>query len=486
MAITFRRGPDITSDRLEFSSDFSHDAGGWWLSQAGPVEPTEPLDGAVAADVAIVGGGYAGLWTALALRRRNPDARVVVLEANGCGEGPSGRNAGLVNSLWQHFESLCEAHGASAAIDLCDLSERSVAAVGQFGHDRGFDFHLRAGGHLKVSTSAAQDQAWAANRRACEEHGRGTRLVDLNRSEVLARCASPLFRRGAFFPEAATVQPALLAQALRRASLDDGVRIAERSRARRIATTRSGEISIETDGGILTAGAAVLTINAATAGFAPLRSRLAVSSTHMIVTEPVPDVLDEIGWTGGECISSARRYLHYFRTTADGRIAFGWGGGRIAYGARLGRRVEVDPAMPRQLSRDILRFFPELGGRRIDAAWGGPIDVSPNHVPCIGTLPDTRIHYACGFTGNGVGPAHLVGETLASLVLGADDEYSRSALIEPEQAPVPPEPFRYVGGTLVRAALLRKDTLEDEDRPVGPATRFICDLPSRFGMHFGR
>ena len=282
------------------------------------------------------------------------------------------------------------------------------------------------------------------------------------------------------------MQPALLAQALRRAALDDGIRIAEHSRARRIATTRSGEVIIETDGGSLTAGAAVLAINAATAGFAPLRSRLAVSSTHMIVTEPVPDVLDETGWTGGECISSARRYLHYFRTTADGRIAFGWGGGRIAYGARIGRRIEVDPAMPRLLSRDILRFFPGLRGRRIDAAWGGPIDVSPNHVPCIGTLPDARIHYACGFTGNGVGPAHLVGETLASLALGADDEYSRSALIEPEQVPVPPEPFRYVGGTLVRAALLRKDTLEDADRPVGPAIRFMCDLPSRFGMHFGR
>ena len=261
---------------------------------------------------------------------------------------------------------------------------------------------------------------------------------------------------------------------------------AERSRPRRTAPTRSGEVSIETDGGSLTAGAAVLAINAATAGFAPLQSRLAVSSTHMIVTEPVPDVLEEIGWTGGECISSARRYLHYFRTTRDGRIAFGWGGGRIAYGARLGRRVEVDPSMPLRLSRDILRFFPGLRGRRIDAAWGGPIDVSPNHVPCIGTLPDTRIHYACGFTGNGVGPAHLAGETLASLALEAKDEYSRSALVEPEQAPVPPEPFRYLGGSLVRAALLRRDALEDEDRPVGPATRFMCELPGRFGMHFGR
>lgn len=449
------------------------------------VEPTEPLNGDVVADVAIVGGGYAGLWTALALRRRNPEARVVVLEANGCGEGPSGRNAGLVNSLWQHFESLCEAHGASGAIDLCDLSEHSVTAVGQFGHDRGFDFHFRTSGHLKVSTSAAQDRAWAATRRACEEHGRGTRLVDLNRSDVLARCASPLFRRGAFFPQASTVQPALLARALRRAALDDGVRIAEHSRARRIATTRSGEVSIETDGGSLTAGAAVLAINAATAGFAPLQSRLAVSSTHMIVTEPVPDVLEEIGWTGGECVSDSRHMIHYFRTTPDGRIAFGWGGGKIVRGADVHGRAEVDPEMSAAVKAHLLRFFPQLEGRTIAHAWGGPIDVSPTHLPVIRTV-GKRSFAGYGYTGHGVGPAQMVGHALASMALDHRDELTALPIVDPPPARVPPEPFRYAGGAIIRRAIIRKETAEEQDRTPDPIARMISAIPELIGIHIGR
>ena len=283
------------------------------------------------------------------------------------------------------------------------------------------------------------------------------------------------------------MQPALLARALREAVLDSGVEVAELSRARSIGAGRGGGVEIETDGGArVRAAAAVVAINAASAALAPLRSRLAVTSTHMIITEPVPDVLEEIGWTGGECISTARRYLHYFRTTGDGRIAFGWGAGRVAYGARLGGRVEVDPAIADQLRGEILRFFPGLRGRRVDAAWGGPVDVSPTHLPSVGTLPGSRIHYVCGFTGNGVGPSHLAGETLASLALGADDELTRSALVEPPQPPVPPEPLRWVGGTLVRAALLRREALEDAGRAPDPLTRLATEMPGRLGIHLGR
>ena len=227
-------------------------------------------------------------------------------------------------------------------------------------------------------------------------------------------------------------------------------------------------MTIETDRGArVRAATAVLAINAAAGGFRPLRHRLAVSSTHMIVTEPVADVLERVGWTGGECISTARRYLHYFRTTSDGRIAFGWGGGRLGYGGRLGGRVEVDRRLADRLRADILRFFPDLRGRRIEGAWGGPVDVSPTHLPSIGTLPGSRIHYVCGFTGNGVGPAHLAGEVLASLALERRDRLTALALVEPAQPPVPPEPLRYLGGSLVRAALLR----QEDARGLGPAGR---------------
>jgi hypothetical protein len=179
--------------------------------------------------------------------------------------------------------------------------------------------------------------------------------------------------------QAATVQPARLALGLRAALLEDGIAIHEGTRARRLRAGGSRAVVVETDtGGRVVAPTAVVAINAAAAGFGPLRNRLAVTSTHMLVTEPAPDLLEEIGWTGGECISTARTYLHYFRTTPDGRIAFGWGGGRVAYGARLGGRIEADDRVAERVRAGLLELFPGLRGRRIAAAWGGPVDVSPN------------------------------------------------------------------------------------------------------------
>ncbi len=322
---------------------------------------------------------------------------------------------------------------------------------------------------------------------ACAALGRPDRYAPIAVEEIRARCDSPLFRSGAFAPQAATVQPALLARGLRTAAIEAGVDVRERTRAVRITNGRGAEVVIESDRGArLRASAAVLAINASAAGFRPLRRRLAVTSTHMIVTEPVPDLLEQLGWTGGECFSTARRYLHYFRTTPDARIAFGWGGGRLAYGARLGGRIEVDATMLERLRADVLRFFPGLRGRRVEAAWGGPIDVSPTQLPSIGTVAGSRIHYVCGFTGNGVGPAHLAGDVLASLALDRRDELTRLAIVEPEQPPVPPEPLRYLGGSLVRSALVRREDREDAARAVDPLTRLVTEIPGRLGIHVGR
>ncbi|MET0824500.1 MAG: FAD-binding oxidoreductase [Solirubrobacterales bacterium] len=436
--------------------------------------------------MAIIGGGYAGMWTALAVRRLDPGARIVLLEAAVCGDGPSGRNAGFANCFWHLFDRLEAAHGRDRALELCDLAAASVDAIGEFAREREIEIGYRKAGHLKVSTTPSQDGSWLPALRACERAGRGGEMVALDAAAVRERCDSPLFRQGALVPQGASVQPALLARGLRSAVLDAGVTLAEQTRVRRI-ESRSGDVLLETDDGAsVRAGAAVLAINAASAGVAPLRPRLAVTSTHMIVTEPVPDLLEEIGWTGGECISTARRHLHYFRTTADGRIAFGWGGGRLAYGARLGGRVEVDRQVVERLRADILRFFPGLRGRRVDAAWGGPVDVSPTHLPGVGTLAGGRVHYVCGFTGNGVGPAHLAGATLASLALGHVDSLTRSALVEPRQPPVPREPARFIGGTLVRAALVRQEDAEDRGRRAGAWTRIVTQIPERLGIHVGR
>jgi glycine/D-amino acid oxidase-like deaminating enzyme len=458
----------------------------YWLAEAGPAVATPTLEAGTRADAVVVGGGYAGLWAATAIREQTPDARVVVLEARACGDGPSGCNAGFANSWWHHLAELEDRFGERAAVEICRAGSRSVDEIGAWAERRGVDIWFRRAGQVKAASSPAQDDRWLASVRACESVGEGERYFALTRDEVRSRCASARLRAGAMIAGSATVQPARLALALRDAAVACGVEVHEHTPARRIGC-RDGGVVVETASGArVRAPTAVVAVNAAAAGFGPLRGRLAVTSTHMVVTEPVPDVLERIGWTGGEGVSTAGTYLHYFRTTPDARIAFGWGGGRVAYGARLGGRVSFDPRVVERVRADLLSYFPELRGRRITHAWGGPVDVSPTQHPVVGTLADGRIHYVYGFTGNGVAPAHLAGRILASLALDRRDELTRLALVEPSHAPVPPEPLRYLGGTLVRAALLHKERREDAGLRADLLTRLIVDMPRRLGIHIGR
>jgi glycine/D-amino acid oxidase-like deaminating enzyme len=198
----------------------------------------------------------------------------------------------------------------------------------------------------------------------------------------------------------------------------------------------------------------------------------------------VPDVLEELGWTHGEGIADCRTLLHYLRTTRDGRIAFGWGGGRMGVGGRPAHRLEVDPEVVERARTSLVRFFPQLAGRQVTHAWGGPIDVSPTHLPIFGSRG--RVHHGYGFTGNGVGPSELGGRILARLALDRRDETSGLALVEPERKRFPPEPLRYAGGALIRRALVRTDALEDEGRRPDPVTRAVAALPRLLGLHLPR
>jgi glycine/D-amino acid oxidase-like deaminating enzyme len=453
-----------------------HTRHGYWLEEAGPVEATSPLAGSVAADVAIVGGGYLGLWTAWHLADAGADA--VVLEAELCGHGPSGRNGGFVSSLWDQLPGLVERFGEVPALAIGRASADSVRAIGSWCDETGVDAWFRAAPQLEVASTPAQDGAWAAVARACAATG-VDEATELDRAGVQAICASPAFRGGLALRTAATVQPARLGLGLRARLLERGVRIHEHSPVRRL---RAG--LVETPSGSVRAGATVLAVNSATARFPGFRNALAVASSHLVLTEPVPDVLEELGWTGGEAITDARTLLHYFRTTPDGRIAFGWGGGRMGYGARRAPRLEVDPAAVTAATAGLVRYFPALAGRRISHAWGGPIDVSPTHLPIYGSRG--RVHHGYGFTGNGVGPSQLGGRILASLALDRRDEWTRLALVEPPHAGFPPEPLRYAGGTAIRRALVAKDSAEDAGRRPGPLTRLVAGLPRRLGLHLPR
>ncbi len=461
-----------------------HDAQGWWLAQEPATEPQAALAGDRTADTVVVGGGFAGMWTAWLLREAEPEARVVLLESGVCGHGPSGRNGGFVNSMWFSLPSMRPRFGELGAIGVARAAQRAVDEIGTWCEAEGVDAWYRRGGYLQVSTAPAHDDTWLPTVEACGRMDEPGAVEVLGEAAVEARCASPMFRAGAFFPGSATVNPARLALGLRAKLIASGVEVFEGSRALGVQVGRDG-VTIRTAGGSVRAAHAVLAAGGAQEALPPLRRRLTLTSSHMVMTEPVPEVLDEIGWTGGECITDTRHLLHYFRTTPDGRIAFGWGGGRCVAGARVHGRAEIDAGVSVKVARHLIRFFPGLAGRRIDHAWGGPIDVSPSHTPIVGTL-DGRVHYAFGFTGNGVGPSRMVGHALCSLALDRRDEHSRLAIVEPQPLHVPPEPFRYIGGAIVREAFIRKEEAEEAGLAPDPLAAFVAGIPERIGVQIGR
>ncbi len=478
-----------------------HTAHGYWLEETGPTMALPELVGERSVDVVVIGGGYTGLWAAWHIKALEPGASVVLLEADVCGHGPSGRNGGFCNVMWFSLPNMRARWGDAAALAVARASSEAVAGIEGFCRDEGVDAWFRRGGYLQVSTAAAHDGAWDETVAACRELGQVDAVRPLTPGDVAEHCASPAFRGGAFFPDAGTVQPARLALGLRQRLTEVGVEIFERSPVRRLEGSAGGVVARTTGGGsgvggrvapaggggVVRAGAAVVAIGgAAKAPRAPLRNALTITSSHIVLTEPVPDVLEELGWVGGECITDSRSLIDYFRTTPDGRIAFGWGGGRIAPGARLRGRAEIDREAVDAAAARLHEYFPTLAGRRIAHAWGGPIDVSPTHIPMVVPLRGSRAFAAAGYTGNGVGPSHMVGRALASLALDRRDAPSRLPFVDPSPQRVPPEPLHWLGGETIRRALTSKENAELSARAPNPLSSLISRVPELIGFHIGR
>jgi glycine/D-amino acid oxidase-like deaminating enzyme len=457
-----------------------HTRYGFWLEDAGPVDPTPPLMADTTADVVIVGAGYLGLWTAWQLKALEPELDVVVLEAGLAGHGPSGRNGGFVSTLWDDLPILRDRVGDTRAVEVCRASERAVQSIGTWCEAEGVDAHYRAAGTIQVATSESQRGDWDDVVEACQAVGAPEKAVPLTREDVAARCTSQAFLGGMLLGTAANVQPARLSLGLRAKVIEAGVRLHERTTVHAL----SRDAVARTSGGTVRARAAVLAANTQSPAFSGYRLAVAVASSHMVITEPVPDVIEEIGWTGGENIHDCRTLLHYFRTTAEGRIALGWGGGRMGVGGRHRARLDIDRDAARHAATTLRSFFPQLVDRQVTHAWGGPIDVSPTHLPIFGSRG--RVHHGFGFTGNGVGPTYLGGEILARLALDRRDEMTRLALVEPDRKLFPPEPFRWAGGTVIRAALVRRDAAHDRGSEPDPITGFVASLPRRVGLRLPR
>jgi glycine/D-amino acid oxidase-like deaminating enzyme len=449
----------------------------WWWDEAGAEEPARTLEGDVTADVCITGGGYTGLWTALALKEREPAARVVLLEAATCGAGPSGRNGGFVHGYWASLGELVPLLGREQALELARAGERIVPAVRALEDD----VWLREGGMLMVSASPGQDAAIDGAVEAAAEVGRPEQAVALTGDELAERIRSPVFRRGVFFPEGATVQPARLVRALRRAALDAGVELHEHSPA-----VRFGEGEVVTPAGRVRAPELVVAINAAATGWRPVARHVTNFGSYVVLTEPVPELLEEIGWTGGEAVVDGRMFLHYFRTTNDGRVLMGSGSGPIGFRGRLDGRFTSDGATASRAEHGLRRLLPGLAGARVERAWGGPIDVSADHLPFFGTVPGTgRVHYGLGYSGHGVGPSWLGGQILASLALGRDDEWTALPLATRSVPSLPAEPLKRLGGGIVRSAILACEAADEEGRRAPLPARAAAALPRLLRMQIG-
>lgn len=459
----------------------------WWLEEALAADPGEacpPLAEDLEADVVVVGGGYLGLWSAWFVTELDPSAKVVVLEQDIVGGGPSGRNGGFLNGKWTYLPLLRELFGAEAAVAVADASLEPVDGIGAWAEQHGVDIWYRKAGYLHVSTSAAQDGGHLPAVQAAAEVGRPEMLLSESQEQVRARCDSPLFRAGGFDPNAASVQPARLARGLRRVLLERGVRIFEHSRVEAFA--EGPPVTARTAGGSVRAAAGVLAVNAWAAAIPPFRRYVTKTSSHMVLTEPLPEAIEELGWTGGECIADGRTLLHYFRTTPDGRIAIGGGGGRPGFGGHMDDSTWRDPRCLAEVEAAMRRYFPPFATARVTHSWGGPIDVSAHHLPLFGTLAGGRVGYGFGFTGNGVGPCRMGGRILASLVLGQDDEHTRLAIVNGEPGRFPPEPLRWVGGMTVWAAFLRKERCEDEGLAADAITDLAAHMPELVGVSLTR
>ena len=429
-----------------------------WLEQAladGPGTPCPPLAGRARADLCVVGGGFAGLWTALEARAHGAD--VVVLEAESCGFGASGRNGGWMTSWWDELDALEARFGAADARWLAARSSEAIDRVQQVTEAEGIDCGLRRGGALIAATAPAQLT------RLPTAHEGPVRQVDAD--ELRRRTGAAVGLAGVELSDGAAVHPARLVRGLRRLALRRGVRVFEGTQMR--ALERGRPPRVITSAGRVEAGAVVIALGAWVARLREVRRAVLPVASHIVATEPIPERIEQLGWTGGELLGDPRTLVHYSQVSPDGRIVFGRGGGVFGSAGRVVGRHFADPAAVRDVEAGLRRWFPTLGDVRITHAWGGPVDHAPGHLPWVSELGDGgTVHYAAGFSGNGVAPSAFVGRILGRRALGMDDELTRCALVGDPPGLLPPEPLRTAGGYLVRDAVRRAEAREEQgDRP---------------------
>ena len=431
----------------------------WWDGLlTGPTRA--PLTQDESVDVAIVGGGFTGLWTAYYLLKADPSLSVLVLEAEHVGFGASGRNGGWVSALYPvGARVLARDHGKHATRDLFAALRESVDEVGAVAAAEGIDCGFHKGGTLVVATNRAQ-----ATRSRAEVRESGywcTGMTWLEAPAAAERLAVRELHGATFNPSCARIHPYRLALGLARAAEEKGARIHERTRV-----ADAGDRTLRTDEGITVRARHIIRATEAwTARLPGHRRTVAPVYSLVVATAPLPRSLwDRIGLADAETFSEHRHVIVYGQRSMDDRLVFGGRGAPYHFGSGIRPEFDTDHQVFSTLRQSLTQLIPAAEGVEFTHAWGGPLGIARDWHPGVGYDPATGVGYAGGYVGDGVALSNLAGRTLADLVTGRPTELTRLPWVQHRSRRWEPEPLRWLG---VNAGLQLATLADREERLTG-------------------
>lgn len=429
----------------------------FWLETAGPYAEQPPLAGNLTVDVAVVGGGFTGIATALHLKERQPGLRVAVLEAGVVGMGASGRNAGFSMPLFGVSLSITILrYGKERAKEADDYMVRAVNYLEELIDQYQVECDYERHGMIAVATNPSQlkrqYQEWE------EAQAAGMHPTEwLDQAQVQELVGSPTYLGGRYDPVCGLLQPAKLARGMARAALAAGAQVYERTPV--TALHPGPRVRLETPAGTVTAEKVVLATNAYSVAIPALRRLQVPMHTYIVLTEPLtPEQLERIGWRKRVGVEDGRNLLHYYRLTPDNRLLMGGHDAPYYWGNRTD--VDRNPNLQQVLERTVVETFPELDGVRFTHHWGGPISATLDFVPAIGRIGG-NIVYSLGCMGHGVSLTHLNGRTVTDLVLETPSELTEVFFVNRRMLKLPAEPLRYPVVQAIRGTMRLMDAWDD-------------------------
>jgi len=411
------------------------------------------------ADLAIVGGGYTGLWTAVLAKRRNPDAHVILVEAKSIGWAASGRNGGFCEASLTHGRENGLARWPDELDTLDRLGLENLDAIEAAGAELGMSFEFERNGALDVAVEPHQLE-WLEESLADAAALGDDSVRWLDEAAVQAEVASPTYLGAVWNTRtSALLHPAKLAFELARVAEELGVEIYERSPVRRLETPGStGAASLVTDVGRIDAARVVLATNVFPSLLKRNRLMTVPVYDYALMTEPLTaEQLASIGWSRRQGIGDMANQFHYYRMTLDNRILFGGYDAVYHYGRRVRDRYEQRPAAFELLANHFFTTFPQLAGLQFSHQWAGAIDTSTQFTAFFGTARDDRVAYAAGFTGLGVASTRFAAEVMLDLLERRDTERTSLEMVRKRPLPFPPEPVAAMGINATRWSLDRAD-----------------------------